>query len=207
MEFGERIKRTRQHQDLTQETVAKNLHVTRQTISSWERGKSYPDIDSLIRLSDYFQISLDTLLKNDTGLTDTLRKPVVLQSIKPVIKTLTIVDILFLIGLSFSHQTFISHDLFYLMGMVNVLALNQLTVFANSLDNVDPYVAWTKRRPWILLVTLGSAVAALILKFTGNVPLANDFTFLATITAIILVSAEFSFWHKRAGANQLDQLP
>jgi len=151
MEFGERIKHARQHQNLTQETVAAELHVTRQTISSWERGKSYPDIDSLIRLSDYYQLSLDTLLKKDPGLTETLRKPVVLKSIQPIIKNLTIVDVLFVLGLVFAHQLFIVKDLLYLMGMVNILALNKLNSFARVLDDTTPYMAWTKRRPWVLL--------------------------------------------------------
>lgn len=184
MEFGERIKRTRQHQNLTQKTVAQNLHVTRQTISSWERGKSYPDIDSLIQLSDYYQLSLDTLLKNDAGLTDTLRKPVVLKSLKPVIRTLTIVDILFAIGLAFANQTPISQNLFYLMGMISILALNQLTVFANSLDNIDPYLAWTRRRPWILLAAIGSAVIALILKLTNNPSLVGGSPFLPSFPVL-----------------------
>lgn len=45
--------------------MADDLHVSRQTISSWETSHSYPDITSLIALSELYQLSLDNLLKGD----------------------------------------------------------------------------------------------------------------------------------------------
>ena len=45
--------------------MAEKFHVTRQTISNWENGKSFPDVETLILISDAFQISLDTMLKGD----------------------------------------------------------------------------------------------------------------------------------------------
>ncbi|MDC7952748.1 helix-turn-helix transcriptional regulator [Liquorilactobacillus mali] len=50
--------------------------MTRQTISSWENEKTYPDIYSLIKLSNYYHILLDTLLKEDTGMREYLEKEV-----------------------------------------------------------------------------------------------------------------------------------
>jgi len=58
MEFGDRLKQERKKRKLTQQVVADELNVSRQTISSWETENSYPDIASLLRLSDYYQISL-----------------------------------------------------------------------------------------------------------------------------------------------------
>ncbi|MGT2749504.1 helix-turn-helix domain-containing protein [Streptococcus orisasini] len=65
MKIGDKLKTARQQSHLTQETVADLISVSRQTISNWENEKSYPDIVSLIKLSDLYQISLDTLLKGD----------------------------------------------------------------------------------------------------------------------------------------------
>ncbi|MDW5564899.1 helix-turn-helix domain-containing protein [Streptococcus mutans] len=65
MNIGEKLKTARQQSHLTQETVAYLILVSRQTISNWENEKSYPDIVNLIKLSDLYQISLDTLLKDD----------------------------------------------------------------------------------------------------------------------------------------------
>lgn len=66
MKFGERLKKQRNESGQTQETVAQSLHVSRQTISNWENERSYPDIESLIKLSEVYGISLDELLKEDT---------------------------------------------------------------------------------------------------------------------------------------------
>lgn len=65
MEIGEQLKRARNQAELTQEQVADEIHVSRQTISNWENQKSYPDIASVILLSDLYGLSLDPLLKGD----------------------------------------------------------------------------------------------------------------------------------------------
>lgn len=65
MEIGEQLKRARNQAELTQEQVADEIHVSRQTISNWENQKSYPDIASVILLSDLYGLSLDALLKGD----------------------------------------------------------------------------------------------------------------------------------------------
>lgn len=65
MEIGEQLKRARNQAELTQEQVSDEIHVSRQTISNWENQKSYPDIASVILLSDLYGLSLDALLKGD----------------------------------------------------------------------------------------------------------------------------------------------
>lgn len=68
MEFGNRIKEQRKKLKLTQAEVANQLYITRQTISNWEQGKSYPDLDMLVKISNVYQISIDSLLKEDKHL-------------------------------------------------------------------------------------------------------------------------------------------
>lgn len=65
MELGKQIKMHRQEAHLSQEELADRVYVSRQTISNWENDKSYPDVNSLVLLSEIFQISLDTLIKGD----------------------------------------------------------------------------------------------------------------------------------------------
>ena len=74
MNIGEKLKTARQQSHLTQEAVADLILVSRQTISNWENEKSYPDIVNLIKLSDLYQISLDTLLKDDGKMIEHLDK-------------------------------------------------------------------------------------------------------------------------------------
>jgi len=68
MELGERLKQARQARELSQEALAARLGVSRQTISNWENQRSYPDIVSLIALSDLYSISLDELVKGDKNM-------------------------------------------------------------------------------------------------------------------------------------------
>ena len=65
MELGKQIKMHRQEAHLSQEELANRVYVSRQTISNWENDKSYPDVNSLVLLSEIFQISLDRLIKGD----------------------------------------------------------------------------------------------------------------------------------------------
>ena len=65
MELGSQIKKYRAQLQLSQEELAEKVYVTRQTISNWETGKSYPDIHSLLLLSTLYNVSLDQLIKGD----------------------------------------------------------------------------------------------------------------------------------------------
>ena len=65
MELGKQIKMHRQEARLSQEELANRVYVSRQTISNWENDKNYPDVSSLVLLSEIFQISLDKLIKGD----------------------------------------------------------------------------------------------------------------------------------------------
>ena len=65
MELGKQIKMYRLENKLSQEELANRIYVSRQTISNWENDKSYPDINSLVLLSEVFKVSLDNLIKVD----------------------------------------------------------------------------------------------------------------------------------------------
>ena len=74
MEIGKKLKEARLNRDLTQEVIAEKLNVSRQTISNWENEKSYPDIISVIALSDLYSVSLDELLKGDQKMAEHLEE-------------------------------------------------------------------------------------------------------------------------------------
>lgn len=65
VEVQNQIKKHRLACGLSQEELAERVFVTRQTISNWETGKNYPDLNSLVRLSTLFGVSLDILVKGD----------------------------------------------------------------------------------------------------------------------------------------------
>ena len=64
-DIGSKIKAARIEKKLTQEQVAELLGVSRQTISNWENEKYYPDIISVIKMSECYDITLDYLLKGE----------------------------------------------------------------------------------------------------------------------------------------------
>lgn len=74
MEIGKKLKDARMKSGFTQETVAEKINVSRQTISNWENEKSYPDIISVIALSDLYSTSLDDLLKGDREMMEHLEE-------------------------------------------------------------------------------------------------------------------------------------
>lgn len=74
MEIGSKLKNARNSNGLTQEQAAEALGVSRQTISNWENNKSYPDIMSVIKMSDIYSVSLDHLLKEEESMNQTYQE-------------------------------------------------------------------------------------------------------------------------------------
>ncbi|MBT0904541.1 transcriptional regulator [Streptococcus infantarius subsp. infantarius] len=60
------ISELRKQYQMSQDDFANIFHVSRQTVSNWENGKSYPDVEMLVKISDYFGISVDQLIKKET---------------------------------------------------------------------------------------------------------------------------------------------
>lgn len=65
MEVGQRLKGLRAEAHMSQDDLAARVYVSRQTISSWENGKTYPDVQSLLLLSEIFDVTVDSLIKGD----------------------------------------------------------------------------------------------------------------------------------------------
>lgn len=74
MELGKKIVKIRKEHQLTQEDFSEKYNVTRQTVSSWENSKSYPDLETIVKISDDFDISLDVLLKEDKKVIENIIK-------------------------------------------------------------------------------------------------------------------------------------
>lgn len=79
MKIADTIRVERKKKELTQAQLAEQLFVSRQLISKWETGKGYPDLEQVAKLSEIFDLSIDTIIKGDnkivTKLTlDTKRK-------------------------------------------------------------------------------------------------------------------------------------
>ena len=65
MELAKHIKAHRGRLGMSQEELAEKIFVSRQTISNWETDRTYPDVQSLLLLSNLFDVSIDSLIKGD----------------------------------------------------------------------------------------------------------------------------------------------
>lgn len=74
MIISKMLKEKRSEYELTQEQLSEKIFVSRKTISNWETGKTTPDIDSLIRLADLFNLSLDNLLLEGSDIVENIKK-------------------------------------------------------------------------------------------------------------------------------------
>ena len=79
MELPQQLKANRERLGLTQEDVAQRIFVSRQTMSSWETGKTYPDVQSLLLLSNLFGVSIDSLVKGDV---ETMKETIVKDAVR-----------------------------------------------------------------------------------------------------------------------------
>lgn len=94
MELGKQIKKYRTETNLSQEELADKIFVSRQTISNWENDKNYPDIKSLVLMSEVFQVSLDNLIKGDL---ERMKKEIDIQEYAKFQKDSTIFIVIFIV--------------------------------------------------------------------------------------------------------------
>lgn len=75
MKFGEKLQALRRAKGLSQEQLSEALGVTRQAVSKWELNASMPDVEKLLALSDFFQVSTDYLLKETIQMPEPVAPP------------------------------------------------------------------------------------------------------------------------------------
>ncbi|MFV0393274.1 MAG: helix-turn-helix domain-containing protein, partial [Coprobacillaceae bacterium] len=66
MNFGIKLQTLRKEKRMSQEALAEQLGVSRQAVSKWETGEGYPEMDTIIMISNLFGVTLDYLMKGNT---------------------------------------------------------------------------------------------------------------------------------------------
>ena len=131
MRIADKIKNDRIQKGYTQEQVAEELLVTRQTISNWENGKSLPDIISIIKMSELYEISLDEMMKGDKALLKKVERDVgAVKAEKKLIKfawiSIVIAIILMILGEIIEGNPFID----FMNGALPWILLGLMLLFA-----------------------------------------------------------------------------
>lgn len=207
MEIGSKLRAARQRCGLTQEQVGEAVHVSRQTISNWETGKSLPDVLSVISLSDLYQVSLDELLKGDEKMlrhidesTNTVksrqRLGMLVQTLSFLVIWAVCVGVFWLGG---GEAGAMGYSLIYLWGVLPVAILVVSVFLGNS-------PGWSRWK-WLMVVYFGGLYAlAPWLTFSlantgisGNVHLPDFWVFLAGagLSALGMGLGSFVAWLRK----------
>lgn len=104
MDFGTQMKALRKEKKMTQEQMAQELGVSRQAVSNWENNKNLPDLETIIRMSRIFEISLDDLIAGDKDEMNNITKKLIEDGsentkLKTSLKILAVGAALMLVGL------------------------------------------------------------------------------------------------------------
>lgn len=183
MEISTQIKKYRNEMKLSQEELAEKVYVTRQTISNWENGKSYPDIHSLILLGSLFHISLEQLIKGDIEI---MKKEIKSAEIAGLNRYATIYSIFLAatiisavpLALWLGAYAFIPWGLIFAVTMFfayktekvkkenNVQTYKEIVAFLDGkrLDEIETQQEAGKRPYQKTFLALGSAFAALVIS-------------------------------------------
>lgn len=169
--LGENIKTLRQQKGYSQNTLAEQLNVVRQTISKWEKGLSVPDADMLEKLANLFEVPVTTLLgssiqveKENEGYNEVAKQLAILHEQlvkqsrfrKKVIKTIFIIFVLIPISLIF--LTIIS--VFSFRAYINSSADTYTARIVCSLDGEEYIYKITYDDQYRILSTAGDTMIA-----------------------------------------------
>ncbi len=128
MALSEKLYTLRRKSGLSQEQLAEQLNVSRQAISKWEAGQSIPESDKLLSISNYFHVSLDYLMKEETQ--DTIsEKEQINTSLQTGDRTRWLLGIVICIG------GIVCLILWGLLSLFNPAASNQLS--ESSMISID----------------------------------------------------------------------
>lgn len=102
MDLGTKIKVQREKKNWSQQELADQIHISRQSISKWEQNKAIPSITNIVMMSNLFNISLDELMKDDEILVNKMDAQMkIARSLRNIMISVLIAFVLFIIIASF----------------------------------------------------------------------------------------------------------
>ncbi|MFC6261366.1 helix-turn-helix domain-containing protein [Levilactobacillus fujinensis] len=183
-ELGIRLKEFRQTQQLTQTALAAKLHVSRQTVSSWETGRNQPDITTITQLATLYAVPVDNLLRDTVTVTPTIKR-----TDRHSISLLLVLLGVFLIERITQFSTFagfywIDFLILLLIGLISNLGI------ARRHPNV-----WTSRVHWIGLVIFAvlSLVSGSVNAFDMGFGLMTTCQFSGLVVVIVLIKRSWQY--------------
>lgn len=184
MQFSDKLKQARQQHHLTQMQVGTQLHVSAKTISSWENGRSFPDISTLVSISDLYQISLDQLLREDQDIVqhyETISKQA--QRYQKYFQITYFLNILLILAIWAVQIT--SSNSKHILAWLFLALLANLVVMATHYPDYHTWINGTAHRLLLILLAVGLSAVLLVLSFNGAASL-NDAKTASDQTAYLI---------------------
>lgn len=116
MRIGEQLQQQRQLHKMSQDELAKKLHISRQSISKWENGGSLPSFSNVIAISELFDVSLDELIKGDEELMNKFEDDHIRLTKSETIFTVGLVLVFVILAFIYTKGISISSVDYYLSG-------------------------------------------------------------------------------------------
>ena len=82
MKFGENLYNLRKYSKLSQEKKEKKMDVSRQSISKWENGEAYPEMDNILKICKIFHCKINDLIHDDIQDIDSLDEEIKMKVVK-----------------------------------------------------------------------------------------------------------------------------
>ena len=184
MEIGKQIKKYRSELSLSQEEFADKIFVTRQTVSNWENDKNYPDINSLVLMTEVFGVSLDYLVKGDIEKMQEEIKKEDIENFSKANRRLTLAfvwDFFMLVPLFkfFGIWGAVIYGIVFILGFIEAIKVEkqkkkldiqsykEISAFMEGkrLDEIEKERDKAKRPYQKILIAMGCAAAAFLLTY------------------------------------------
>lgn len=189
MSIGEKILSLRKGKNLSQEEVANELNVSRQTISKWETDQSLPDFDKIVPLCNLFEISTDELLKGEKqieGNKEVLQTPS--HSNPLVVCTGIFIYFLSIIWIAFAQAIDINEELSICIFLL-FCAIGTIILTYNSMKKSQVKETIKRKNPIfrsiIIITTMVFLILYLVISF---ITMAWHITWMIWLIFIVVIS-------------------
>ncbi|WP_288395179.1 helix-turn-helix domain-containing protein [uncultured Vagococcus sp.] len=166
MRLGEVLKEKRVELNLTQEEVGEKLFVTRQTISNWENGKTLPDIDSLIDIATFYDLSLDKVLLKGSDIVEDIKKK---EKLTRLNNWLVVPYLLFFLLLFLMYRSIVEDNMTNSLAVSGLLFLTSAIFFffESQMKEIKgiPVKKWTGKK---IMIAIGIIIFGLLAGFLSG---------------------------------------
>lgn len=167
MELNQTLRENRQKHGLTQQQLADKLFVSNKTISNWETGKTLPDIESLIRLANLFNLSLDNILLEGSDIVENIKNQTEIKTTRIYLIFSSITNLIFLFIVA-TQPIFGNIPFPFLIALVIATFCNLFVVmyFRYKLNSLQKYKKWSdhSNRGKLIRIMISSLFVIIVLS-------------------------------------------